>query len=270
MVDGPANLDYWSLLAAAGLILVNGLISLTLKLGLERRLAIATLRTIVQLLAIGYVLGWFFRPKTPWIAVAALMLLMSLIAGIAAVRRVKWRYTGVWLNSIVAVLTSSWLVTTVALTVVISPSIWTNNLAQYSVPLLGMILGNTLNGISLGIDRLGEELAGKRDRVEMLLTLGATRWEAAREAVREAVRTGMIPIINSMMVVGIVSLPGMMTGQLLSGADPLIAVKYQIVIMFLIAAGTALGTIIAVLLGYLRLFNPRHQFRYERLSKTTN
>jgi len=261
MIDGPADLSYWNLLAAAGLILFNGLISLALRLDLERRLAIASLRTIIQLLAIGYVLGWFFRPETPWYAVALLMLLMSSIAGIAAVRRVKWRFVGIWLNSIVAVLASSWLVTIVALTVVISPNIWTKNIAQYAIPLLGMILGNTLNGISLGIDRLGEELSGKRDRVEMLLTLGATRWEAARDAVREAVRTGMIPIINSMMVVGIVSLPGMMTGQILSGVDPIVAVQYQIVVMFMIAGATSFGCIGIVILTYRRLFNDRAQLK---------
>ena len=114
---------------------------------------------------------------------------------------------------------------------------------QYTIPLLGMILGNTLNGISLGLGRLTEELAVRRDQVELLLSLAHTRWEAARlRAVRQAVRTGMIPTINAMMVTGIVSLPGMMTGQLLSGVDPVDAVKYQIVIMFLIASGTALGT----------------------------
>jgi putative ABC transport system permease protein len=75
----------------------------------------------------------------------------------------------------------------------------------------------------------------------------------------------MIPLINSMMVVGIVSLPGMMTGQLLAGANPMQAVKYQIVIMFLIASGTALGTLGVVLLSYLRLFDSDHQFLYQRI-----
>ena len=130
-----------------------------------------------------------------------------------------------------------------------------------------MILGNTLNGISLGLDRLGSELASKRDQVDTLLALGATRWEAARAAVQQAVRTGMIPTINSMMVVGLVSLPGMMTGQLLAGVDPLQAVMYQIVIMFLIAAGTSLGTVSVVLLGYRRLFTADHQFLPGRLMK---
>src|SRR5262249_2564625 len=131
---------------------------------------------------------------------------------------------------------------------------------QHAIPLLGMILGNTLSGISLGLDRLGGELRARRTRVETLLALGATRWEAAREPIRHAVRTGMIPILNGMMVVGIVSLPGMMTGQLLAGIAPIHAVKYQIVIMFLIASGTALGVVAAVLLTYRRLFNEHHQF----------
>lgn len=260
------DLSYWNLLAAASLVLINGLVSFALRLKLEGRLAVAAIRTVVQLAAIGFVLRWFFLPTTPWYAIALLMLAMTLIAGVAAVGRVEWRFPGIWLSSITAVTASSWLVTVAALTVVIDPDIWTQRMAQYSVPLLGMILGNTLNGISLGLDRLSEELAGKRDRVEMLLTLGATRWEAAREAVRQAVRTGMIPIINAMMIVGLVSLPGMMTGQLLAGAPPTIAVKYQIMIMFLIAAAVALGTIGVVLVSYLRLFNRRHQFQYEKLT----
>ena len=130
-----------------------------------------------------------------------------------------------------------------------------------------MVLGNTLNGISLGMDRLGEELDGKRDQVETLLALGATRWEAARAPVQQALRTGMMPTINSMMVVGLVSLPGMMTGQLLAGADPMQAVMYQIVIMFLIAAGTSLGTLSVILLGYRRLFNHDHPFLPWRIVK---
>ena len=131
---------------------------------------------------------------------------------------------------------------------------------QYAIPLLGMILGNTLNGVSLGLDRLGSELAVRRDQVEAILALGATRWEAARPLLQQAVKTGLIPTINAMMVVGIVSLPGMMTGQILAGASPVEAVKYQIVIMFLIASATALGTVAVVLLSYRRLFNENHQF----------
>ncbi|CAN0600369.1 unnamed protein product, partial [Laminaria digitata] len=114
---------------------------------------------------------------------------------------------------------------------------------QYLIPLLGMLLGNSLTALSLAIDHFLEQLDLRRDEVESDLAMGATRWEAARDPMREAVRKGMIPIINAMSVVGLVSLPGMMTGQILAGADPLGAVAYHILIMFMIAASTALSSI---------------------------
>jgi putative ABC transport system permease protein len=140
--------------------------------------------------------------------------------------------------------------------------------AQYAIPLVGMILHNTLNGISLGMDRFGAELTNRRDEVETLLALGATRWEAAQEPIQQAVRTGMIPTINTMMVVGIVSIPGMMTGQLLAGVAPIQAAFYQMAIMFFIAAGTSLGTMTVALLGYRRLFTADHQFLAAKLRKS--
>ncbi|MCP3974707.1 MAG: ABC transporter permease, partial [bacterium] len=137
---------------------------------------------------------------------------------------------------------------------------------QYAIPLLGMVLGNTLNGISVGLNAFTEALVTRRDKVESLLALGATRWEAALGPIQHAVRTGMIPIVNSMMIVGVVSLPGMMTGQLVTGVAPIQAVKYQIVIMFLIASATALGTVAAVVLSFVQLFNSEHQFLATRIS----
>ena len=128
-----------------------------------------------------------------------------------------------------------------------------------------MILGNTLNGISIGLNTFLEATVADRDRIEMRLSLGANRWEAGRPLLQQAVRTGMIPIINSMMIVGLVSLPGMMTGQLLAGASPLQAVRYQIVIMFLIASATAIGTVTVVLFGFLRLLNRDHQLNVSLL-----
>jgi putative ABC transport system permease protein len=251
------ELSYLQVGLAALLILINGTLSVLLKLGLERRLLLAAICTVVQLLLVGFVLEWVFRVDR-WYVVLALGLVMTLIAGVAATQRTHIRFPGIWLRSIVAVWTSSWLIAAVALGVILRVQPWYS--PQYAIPLLGMILGNTLNGISLGLDRLGTELTGRRDQVEALLTLGATRWEAARPLVQQAVRTGMVPTINAMMVVGVVSLPGMMTGQVLAGASPVEAVKYQIVILFLIASGTAMGTVAVVLLSYRRLFNEHHQF----------
>ncbi len=263
MTSEYVQLHYWQVGIAALLMLISGLISLVLGLGLERRLLLASIRTVVQLLAIGLVLRWIFT-QTRWYYMLALIVAMTLIAGISAIRRTGRRYPRMWLDSVISMGLSSWVMAALAVTVIIQVR-WDQ--PQYTIPLLGMILGNTLNGIALGVDRLGEELAGKRDQVETRLALGATRWEAARVAVQEAVRTGMTPTINAMMIVGVVSLPGMMTGQMLGGVPPVQAVMYQIVIMFLIAAGTSLGTLMIVLLAYRRLFTPDHQFLAELLVK---
>jgi putative ABC transport system permease protein len=254
------DLSYYHVSLAAGLILINGAISAALGLGLGRRLFLAAACTVVQLLLVGLVLEWVFRLDC-WYVVLGLMLVMTVMGGIVTIRRVHFRYPGIWLSSLVSVWASSWIMTAVALLAIVPVRPWYS--PQYAIPLLGMILGNTLNGISLGLDRLAGELSAKRGQVETLLALGATRWEAARQPVQQAIRTGMIPLINSMMVVGIVSLPGMMTGQLLAGVNPLQAVKYQIVIMFLIASGTALGTVGVVLLSSWQLFGADHQFLYQ-------
>jgi putative ABC transport system permease protein len=251
------ELSYFQVALAALLILINGTLSLLLRLGLGRRLLVAAVCTVVQLLLIGLVLEWVFRVER-WYIVLAWMSLMTLIAGVAATQRTHVRYPGIWVRSIVAVWASSWLMAALALGLIVRVRPW--YAPQYAIPLLGMILGNTLSGVSLALDRLGSELTARRDQVEAMLALGATRWEAARPLVQQAVRTGLIPTINAMMVVGIVSLPGMMTGQILAGASPVEAVKYQIVIMFLLASATALGTVAVVLLSYRRLFNEHHQF----------
>jgi putative ABC transport system permease protein len=261
-MSDPITLTYFQVGLAAILILINGAISALLGLNLGRRLFLAAICTVLQLLLIGFVLEWVFRVSR-WYIVLGLMCVMTVLAGSASLRRVHFRYSGIWINSLVSVWASSWLMAAVALFAIVPARPWYS--PQFAIPLLGMILGNTLNGISLGLDRLGSELAAKRGQVETLLALGATRWEAARQPVQQAVRTGMVPIINSMMVVGIVSLPGMMTGQLLVGVNPIEAVKYQIVIMFLIASGTALGTVGVVLLSYLRLFGRDHQFLYNEI-----
>ncbi|MET0609886.1 MAG: iron export ABC transporter permease subunit FetB [Pseudomonas caspiana] len=261
-------MNYQSLSAAdiaiaACLILINGALSLGMKLGLERQLIWASIRTVVQLLAIGYILGWVFE-FAYWYVVLPLMCLMTLIAGVSAAGRGKRTYAGRSVDSIVSVWGSSWLVTAIGLLLVIQIRPWYE--PQYAIPILGMILGNTLTGVSLGIERMMQELSSGRSTVEMILALGGSRWEAAQMAARQAVRAGMTPTLNQMSVVGIVSLPGMMTGQVLAGQSPIEAVRYQIVIMFLIAASSALGTVCAVLLTYRRLFSADHRFMMHKLT----
>ncbi|MFF7710715.1 ABC transporter permease [Pseudomonas sp. NPDC007930] len=247
---------------AAALILVNGALSVLLRLGLERVLLLAALRTVVQLLLIGYVLGYVFA-YAYWYVVLPLMCLMTVIAGVSAAGRGGLSYRGRTLDSLLAVWGGSWLVAALGLLLIIRIRPWYE--PQYAIPILGMILGNTLTGVALGIERMAQALSSGRAQVEAILALGGSRWEAAQGPARQAVRAGMLPTLNQMSVVGIVSLPGMMTGQVLAGESPANAVRYQIVIMFLIAAASALGTVVAVLLTYRRLFSEDHRFLAHRL-----
>jgi putative ABC transport system permease protein len=128
-----------------------------------------------------------------------------------------------------------------------------------------MVLGNTMTGISLGLDSLTSGVVRDRAAVEARLALGATRREAMLPVTRAALRAALMPIVNAMAATGIVSLPGMMTGQILAGADPAEAVKYQLLVMFLIAGGTGLGALAAVVGGVYRLTDERHRLRLDRL-----
>ena len=156
------------------------------------------------------------------------------------------------------------LVTIFALTTQVRPEPWYD--PRYALPLLGMILGNTMTGISLGLHTLATGLVRERMAVEAQIALGATRWESTLPVVRDALRNALMPIINSMAATGLVALPGMMTGQILAGAEPVQAVKYQMLIMFLIAGGTVLGAVGAVLGGVYRLTDSRHRLRLDRLA----
>ena len=133
------------------------------------------------------------------------------------------------------------------------------------ITLLGMVLGNSLTGISLGMDRFLSDLRSKRGEVEMRLTLGATRWEACRDVFVGAARTAMIPILNTMSVAGIVSIPGMMTGQILAGQSPMQAVRYQIMIMFVIAAAIAIGVMLSLGLAFFRVTTSEHQIDWDQI-----
>jgi putative ABC transport system permease protein len=122
-----------------------------------------------------------------------------------------------------------------------------------------MIIGNSMNAIAISLDRLFSDLLRRRSEVELLICLGATGKEASVDMYRDAIKAGMIPSINAMMGVGVVFIPGMMTGQILAGSDPLVAVKYQIVVMLMLVASTALGSLLDVSLVRKRCFAADHR-----------
>jgi putative ABC transport system permease protein len=264
MANSYVPIDNLHLALAGALILINIVLSLSLRLGLAKNLAIGSLRMVIQLLLVGYILGWVFALENP-VLVLGLMLTMGAIGGNASVNRTRRRFPSIYWDNFLSLLGAAAFVTSLLVEGVIRVEPWYN--PQYVIPLFGMVLGNSLTATSLALDRFMEDLVGRRDQIESLLALGATRWEAANGTIKEALRTGMIPTINTMMVLGLVTLPGMMTGQMLAGVDPLNAVRYQIVIYFAIAAGTALACMGVVLLAFRVLFSGDDRLRLERLKK---
>lgn len=258
------EISYLDIALASLLVLANGLISFFLKLKLEKSLLVAAVRMVVQLLLIGYILKWVFS-LDQWYVVLFIIGIMTLIAGMAAHNRNRIQYGGMRVDALVSVWVSSWLIALLGLVLVLQVQPWYK--PQYVIPIMGMILGNTLTGVSLGLDRITHELIQKREQVEMMLSLGATRWEAYKEPAQNAVMAGMMPTINSMMVIGLVSLPGMMTGQILAGQDPEQAIRYQIIVMFFLSAASAIGCVLAVLFVFRRLFSKSHSFMYWKLQE---
>jgi putative ABC transport system permease protein len=249
---------------AAMLLAVNALISMKLRLGLAKQIVWSSVRMTIQLALLGLVLKQIFELS----AVAPVLMLagvMTVIAGLSAVRRIDHRYPSIYATAIFSVWVSTWVVTSVTILLIVRPQPWHS--PHVVIPLLGMVLGNSLTGISLGLDRFLSELRNRRGEIETLLTLGATRWESCRDIFAGATRTAMIPILNTMSVAGIVSIPGMMTGQLLAGAPPIQAVQYQIMIMFVIAAAIAIGVVIALAMTYRRVTTPDHQIDWDQIRR---
>ena len=270
-VKAPASPDMslialspWDLAVAALLVLLLAGLSWRLRLGVDRRVLIAAARSAVQLTLVGLVLKLLFA-QTSLLLIGCMALVMLSVAGFEVMQRQTRRFGGLWGYGIgsFSMFLSSFSVTLLALTLVIRVEPWYQ--PQYLIPLLGMLLGNTMSGVAIALDNLTRHAWEARGQIEARLLAGQD-WEQAIEPIRrEALRSGLIPIINAMGTAGLVSLPGMMTGQILAGSPPMEAAKYQLLIMFLIAAGTGLGAMAAVWMGSRRLFDERQRLRLDRL-----
>ncbi|MFQ5469060.1 MAG: iron export ABC transporter permease subunit FetB [Gammaproteobacteria bacterium] len=258
------SLSIFDLGMAASLVLLLAVVSVLMQLGVGRSIIIAAIRTTVQLMLIGLVLKVLFD-NAAFVWVFLMAAVMLLVAGYEVTARQRKRFTGFWGIGLgtLSLFISTFAITILALLLVIESKPW--YAPQYAIPILGMMFGNTMNGIALGLDSVTHSTWQQRKVVEAKLMMGYDWKTAMRDIRRDSTRTGLIPIINAMAAAGIVSLPGMMTGQILAGAAPMEAVKYQILIMFMIATGTGFGTILAVTVASRRLFDNRERLRLDRL-----
>ncbi len=261
---GVVALSAVDLSVAALLVIALAGISALVRLGVGRQLVVSAARMTVQLLLIGLVLRTLFA-QTGFLWVLAMSIVMLLAAGREVMARQHRRFGGWWGFGVgaLSMFISSFAVTLLALIVIIEPVPWFR--PQYAIPLLGMLLGNTMNGISLSLDRLTQTAWEQRRIIEQRLLLGASGWEAIESLRLASMRAALTPTINAMAAAGLVSLPGMMTGQILAGSPPFEAVKYQILIILLIAVGAGFGSMGALWLASRRLFDDRHRLRLDRL-----
>ncbi len=260
----PILLTWPDLALASVLLLAYGGLSVWLRLGLHRRLAFAATRMVVQLIAVGLVLRAVFAIANPLVTLGVILAMVAVAAREVAARpEQRLQRRGNLAVGASAVAFATFLTAVLALTTAIRPSPWYD--PRYAVPLSGMILGNVLNGASLALDALLSGVARGRAAIEAQLCLGAPIRQAMRPFVRDAVRRALLPIVNTMSAAGVVTLPGIMTGQILAGMDPLEAAKYQILIIFLLAGGSGLAAVAVTVLAARRLTDGHHRLRLDRL-----
>ena len=223
----------------------------------EQQILVSSLRMTVQLVAAGYVLIWLFDNATIWL-ILLVLLVMETFAVYNAIKRTNMSLSPAIKRLIAIALPAGTLASLVVFLVgVVGGDAWRN--PQYVVPLAGMIIGNAMTGVTLAVVRVVDGIRTQRAAIETALMLGATPRVATRQIVRDAFDAAILPTINSMVGMGIVILPGMMTGQILSGTSPLLAVKYQIAIMFGILGSVAFSVLIFAEWGYRTFFNAEAQ-----------
>lgn len=261
---GAISLSPLDLAIAASLVAFDAVLSVALRLGLHRQVLFAAARMVVQLTAVGYLLRLVFALRNP-AATLALIVVMAAVAAREIASRPERKLghgAGLMLSaSGVAIATTVTVI--LALATAIRPQPWYD--ARYAIPLAGIILGSVLNAGSLALDSLLSAVGLQRAAIEARLALGSSFHEAMAPLLRDAIRRGLLPVVNQMSAAGVITLPGIMTGQILAGLDPLEAVKYQILLMFLLAGASGLSALLIAYGATRRLTDERQRLRLDRL-----
>lgn len=241
-----------SLVIASCLMIIPILISSKEKLGLEKDIITSVLRAVIQLIVVGYVLDLVFGMDNP-IIIILLILLMCVNASLNIIKRGK-NIKHVFMISLIAILTGA----SITIAILIFSGV-INFTADEIIPISGMIISNAMIAIGLSYRSLTTAFELRKAEVETKLSLGASIKEASKDILRESIKLSISPTIDSAKTLGIVSLPGMMTGLILGGASPIMAVKFQIMVTFMIISSSSIATLIATYLAYKSFYNDRYQ-----------
>lgn len=251
-MNGSATLSISSLIIASSLVLISLFFSYYQKLNLEKETIIGVIRAIVQLTIVGYLLNFIFGLKNPFFT-TLLLLFMTINASFNASKRGKGIKNG-FLISFIAIGIGAFI------TLFILVASGAIKYEPYQIiPIGGMIISNAMVAIGLCYKQLLSNFKNKREEVETKLALGADILPSSIEIIRDSIKTGMLPTIDSMKTLGIVSLPGMMTGLILAGTSPIEAIKFQIMVTFMLLSTTSIASFLACYLAYKGFFNERKQ-----------
>ncbi len=240
--------------ASLALVALAAAISFWWKADLERDIGIAAVRSLIQLTAIGYAIKLIFEADTIWL-VFVLLGVMVLFGAITARSRAKKVP-----HSFVPLLVALGLAGASTLGLVVALGIFEAT-PRYLVPVGGMVIGNAMTAAAVALDRLGDEMTDSRARIEATLALGATAREAAMPAVRRALRSGMITLVDSTKTTGLIFCPGTMVGMLLAGANPTDAVRLQLILLYVLLGSVSIAALVATGLAYRNFFTPSAQLR---------
>ncbi|HLR41815.1 MAG TPA: iron export ABC transporter permease subunit FetB [Pseudogracilibacillus sp.] len=246
-------MTYTTLAITLVFVLIPLILSKTLKLELEKDTIIATVRSIVQLLIVGYILKFVFDSES--FLYIFLMVVLMIVAATNNARKKGEKIQGITWKVAITLILVEVLTQSILLGFNIVPPT-----AQYIISISGMVIGNSMVLAILFLNRFKSELEANGDKVELLLSLGATPKQAIHRQLIEAIKASMIPTIESQKTMGLVQLPGMMSGQIIAGADPLQAVQFQLLVLFLLLTTAAVTSVILGLLSYPTLFNKQMQF----------
>lgn len=244
-------IDNWGLLIAVVMVLIAAGVSVLMKLDIAKSLIWATIRSLVQLLAMGFILAYVIKQNNVWL-VFGLIVLMLVAATQITLDRAKGIPKGLVPLILLSLTVTMLLMVSIVGELVVRPTPW--YAPQFIVPLSGMLLGNTVSALALGLSRFFNSMRERYDEVNTLLALGATKWEAAKPSIISSITLGLLPTIATLASSGIVTIPGMMAGQIIAGQSPVNAAKYQFVVLATISALTLLADSTILALVYKRCF----------------
>ncbi|ETP70177.1 membrane protein [Planococcus glaciei] len=245
-------MSYFTLSLTLIFVLIPLVLSKTFNLGLEKDTLVATIRSIIQLLAVGYVLKFVFESDS--LIYIFLMVTLMIVAATHNAQKKGAAIQGI----VVKVAATLVFVEVLTQSILIGFNI-TPPTAQYIIPISGMVIGNSMVLSILFLNRFTAEVETHQDQTELILSLGGTPKQAIHRQLIQSIKASMIPTIESQKTVGLVQLPGMMSGQIIAGADPIQAVQFQLLIMFLLLTTAAVTSILLGFLSYPTLFNKRMQ-----------